>query len=100
MPEGTTDSWVEMTFAVPQKLVSFQRFMSAGSGNNSWLGQVIGVDASGNQTSLGTSFPLIGQTLLEVNSPTAYKSYRFVKQAGVYWGNGPGTIRWYDFVFA
>ena len=100
MNAEATASWVQVNFAVPQQLTSFNRAMTAGSGNNSWLGEVVGLDASGNQTSLGTNFPLIGAAVLQVNSPTAFKSYRFVKRAGVTWGNGPAIIRWDNFVFA
>ena len=100
MNAEATASWVQVNFAVPQQLTSFNRAMTAGSGNNSWLGEVVGLDASGNQTSLGTNFPLIGAAVLQVNSPTAFKSYRFVKRAGVTWGNGPAIIRWDYFVFA
>jgi len=100
MNPSATDEWVEITFATPQQLVSFDRAMTAGSGNSSWHGQVVGIDAAGNQTSLGTSFPLIGPVTLQVNSPTTYKSYRFVRPNGTYWGNGPATIRWSNFIFA
>jgi hypothetical protein len=101
MVQQTFNRWVQISFATPKRLISLNQVLSAGSGNNTWRGSVIGIDEAGNQTVINSSVPFIGTNPHYINSPQNYKAYRLQINANTTpWGNDPAIIRWESFVFA
>ena len=96
----TSASWIQITFLAPKRLISFDQWLTAGGGNNSWKGTVVGIDELGVETVINTSVPLIGSNPLMINSPTSYKAYRLLLPANVIWGNDPAVKAWQNFIFA
>jgi hypothetical protein len=85
-----------ITFKEPQQLISFRPFGSPGFNDNN-KGKAYGFNDVLDQHYLGEV--ILAGSIVNVNSDTKYRSYRFVHEANTTWGNDPAISKFLNFVF-
>ena len=85
-----------ITFKEPQQLISFQTSGSPGFNDNN-TGKAYGFNDVLDQHYLGEV--ILAGSIVNVNSDTKYRSYRFVHEANTTWGNDPAISKFLNFVF-